>query len=461
MTLIVIIAVLASLFIAVLASLLYTYGMSDNTRLNVELSESMTHEIKLLGEEISQQNFQLIELSKDVKILKFEISKHIDKDDIFMNEIIDNGITLPGVKMNKYNYKSYRNDELTKYNLFDKISNKCTLSSKYDEVTYGSFQGGVSLPKYFSYIHVYKSAGTYIQSLLKNSYSANYILPSSLRISHLTRSFNDHIRNNEFVFTYIRFDIINRFLSGLYELYKRKESIWWHLDKESLEYFHNSLLESSSFNETKLFMLNNIIDLLYDDTCDRYNIEQGRPRSRGRLNDNVTYDKNYHIFNMHLMPQYYYLLDDKNQFIDEINFIGDTKKIDETLRLILKPWLNVTTLHQYYNNNYGYVYRDGDDANTSSSDSDKYDIKHYIETMWNDDTILNNLNKQPRSNSRIDDKHDEKDKFIFQTDVLTDEQISKLCFIYWLDFLCLPVEIPTQCDKNELITKFRDFVRVK
>lgn len=58
-------------------------------------------------------------------------------------------------------------------------------------------------------------------------------------------------------------------------------------------------------------MLDNIINILYNDTYYRYLSQNNNLDPKVR--------KNYHIFNMHLQPQYYFFLGGKEKLINEFN----------------------------------------------------------------------------------------------------------------------------------------------
>ena len=45
------------------------------------------------------------------------------------------------------------------------------------------------------------------------------------------------------------------------------------------------------------------------------------------------------------------------------------------------------------------------------------------------------------------------EKFIISESEFNDNDIIRICDIYWMDYICFPFDIPIQCDLKDLIKK--------
>ena len=70
----------------------------------------LENDLRELKSQVSNYSSQLMDIKKEINHLKqsnsnsqFQISSYAHKNDIFMNEIIENNIKLPGVTMNRQN----------------------------------------------------------------------------------------------------------------------------------------------------------------------------------------------------------------------------------------------------------------------------------------------------------------------------------------------------------------------
>ena len=50
----------------------------------------------------------------------------------------------------------------------------------------------------------------------------------------------------------------------------------------------------------------------------------------------------------------------------------------------------------------------------------------------------------------VDNDHLELSKFSLERSQLSENDISNLCDIYWMDYLCFPFDIPNECDLDKI-----------
>lgn len=195
-------------------------------------------------------------------------------------------------------------------------------------------------------------------------------------------------------------------------------------------------------NDSTFRLLSRWIDLLYD----RNSVEMIEKIRKTKHKN----DFNQYYFNPHNWPNIAFL-NKKMQF----EFIGNLNNIVNDLKIILKPYfrdkylLNNTfekdidqifdkSKHEVKRDRHGTVYVDGKAAATGANVvNDNYNTQQQTQL----DPIIR--------------------RFSFERSQLSDNDIFKLCNIFWLDFICFPFEIPLQCDWNQLKERYGLFFQSK
>merc|ERR1712154_604791 len=116
---------------------------------------------------------------------------------------------------------------------------------------------------------------------------------------------------------------------------------------------------------------------------------------------------------MHLFPNMHFLMGQDRLTSIPFNFIGDLKHFAVDFPQILEPLIVDEEL--------------------------KRNNTKFMELIQN---------QREQKNQNRDDKLS---KFRISRSDLSDEDMMRLCDLYWLDYLCLPFDIPDACDVNKLI----------
>ena len=200
-----------------------------------------------------------------------------------------------------------------------------------------------------------------------------------------------------FLFSYIR-DPLSRFLSGFYEMKLR-----WNNEVITNEF--------NFFNYTVFLEENK----LHENDTGIQNIEWILSQMKSiniQENDGKIINQEKYYWNVHLFPQMYFLNDIRwiTHPLDYIGFIQNAKK---SFLLILDQYIK--------------------DFNAS-----------ILDDQWH---VLRNRHSNEYYHSHFK-------RYDINTTQLRDEQIRKICELYWMDYICLPFDIPKQCDLKYLFDTF-------
>ena len=271
-----------------------------------------------------------------------------------------------------------------------------------------------------TYNHVYKCGGTTIWNALDTMQKDEMLNGHGIKYKlHKNDSFLlqdnkyywDHQEyfynywNHNFLFTYVR-DPIGRSLSGYYEMaVKDTKLLNQVLQKKDDDHDDDdddiSFKNIDGINGYRLLM-NHMLNW----KCNRLNILYDINRRKKQYIHNVwTGDP-------HIHPQMIHLLNRTFQWFP-YNYIGDLKQFDISFKQILNEF------------------------------SDKY---HNNKTLY-DKYVHRARNRQTGDYGNV-----LKSQVITIND-LSDDDIKKVCEIYWIDYLCLPYDIPQQCNITDLFVR--------
>eukprot|EP01083_Nonionella_stella_P211942 765833_1 len=285
----------------------------------------------------------------------------------------------------------------------------------------GDVYGQVFISKELGYVHVFKAGGSTIQSgldrLSKNQSimnvtaydesrsSKNYVIPfEGLSLHQLL----DFINDQTFVFTFIR-DPISKFLSGFFEISRRRQSA------QTLRLKRQHVEKMEGIDVLRLWikaMLRN---------------KRHHPTIPKMLRSSNFLDK-------HTAPNVNFMY----TYRDLFNFVGVINNVNNDMPQVLQSFVvdeEVKNDPELLMSKY-FIHQN---ARTEEVYSDKFVRKYHINV------------------SEIND-----DKFNFNILDLSDKDIHNLCEIYWLEYICFPWDVPPACNLAELFMKHYDkFVRYK
>ena len=277
------------------------------------------------------------------------------------------------------------------------------------------------LSKELFYDHVFKAAGSTILGnlgvLIKRGILANltklgidYFIRGDRRKDNFQRngpwtwihpvSFYHFIDNNTISFSFVR-DPVDKFLSAFYEIHYRY-FVSHQRQHLPLGVTHENI-DKSGIQIMRLW----IDELLSRKRRNRVNSHL-KPKStskRRRL-------KNQWV-DHHLSPNMQFLQDEHGTSNIPFNFIGDLKNLAVDLPQILEPFI-------------------------------------LDEALRRNHTKFMELVKKRRVQD-VDYSDPTASKFRIDRSELSDEDVSSICDLYYLDYLCLPFDIPPECDLDKLI----------
>ena len=298
-----------------------------------------------------------------------------------------------------------------------------------------SIVGEGFLSKELFYDHVFKAGGTTIQQNLKmlikqgilanlttmgpkyiihgigNDPKKNTSLPKHIDIP----SFYSFINNDTISFSFVR-DPIDKFLSAFHEVHLRYFVTHEYLklpfavadkygDKSGIQIMRmwiDAMQSRSADNE-----LRQKRNLKFREKRKRWTRgEPGLVSSRRRLMKGQWMDA-------HMHPNMRFLQDQNWASNLPFNFIGDLKNLAHDLPQILEPFI-------------------------------------LDEEVKRNHTKFMELVKKRRGRE-VNNSDPKVSKFHIERSALSDQDVSSLCELYWLDYLCLPFDIPPQCDIDKLI----------
>ena len=342
----------------------------------------------------SIQSYSLLLPPSNINIsTSISINKTIE-----IKDIIKERITTPSQCKNS-SHKNLLNIFPTKNN-WTPYYLRCNF--KYFNKTSNMIVGELFFSKELNYIHLYKAGGTTIQTGLDKLQMDKKLKITKYKESRQSNIyfgagkdgihrnvFNNFISNNSIIFTFIR-DPLNKFLSGFFEANKRR-----NIQRNK---------------NVKVNKNGKAYDLLREWIS---NILKSREERR-ILIDNVPITNkwmDFHLLsNLKMMEGAY----------EWFNYIGNLDNLNNDLPQIISRFVINDTFF--------------DGIGNYSAFMDKY-FNHK-----RDRNGRNYVNKIV-------------DKFNFKISDLSDKDISDICEIYWLDYICFPFDIPKQCNLTLLLIK--------
>eukprot|EP01084_Bolivina_argentea_P103753 185827_1 len=243
----------------------------------------------------------------------------------------------------------------------------------------------------------------------------NAILPGQSRVTW--NKYRGHIRefmSHLFMFSHIR-DPITRTISGFFELHRRNES----------EISKNNLIGVDSFRYM-LQLMN-----------DRMDCSLSNKTKQEKMSDNIigaTY------FNMHIMPQMYFLTEASNPWkLWPVNYIGNMSELYESTFEIF---------YHFYWNTSDYLEYEKKKKLLSYNEAQKVFKEHY---HWG----RNRHYEKYLNGGERKGKTTGENALLYQIEMndLTDDDIRQICDIYWMDYICIPFDMPKACNLTELLLR--------
>ena len=284
------------------------------------------------------------------------------------------------------------------------------------------------ISKELFFVHVFKAGGTTIRlnmnDLMTNGIVRNLTFLGSEFVIYggpLNRfsktedgKYSQHsildkfIDNNTITFSFVR-DPIDKFLSAFYEAHYRHFNLSEFRSPLAAKYGDKSGIQ--------------IMRLWIDEMEHRMAMDQRRKHPKSsKANGNVaTNDMSSRrrlaspFVNSHLFPNMRFLMEQHYRTSIPFNFIGDLKHFAVDFPQIVEPFIVDEELRRNHTK--------------------------FMELM-------------ERKRVRKGDNWDHKlSKFHIERSELSDDDVQRICDLYWLDYLCLPFDIPVQCHVDNLIEK--------
>eukprot|EP00484_Ammonia_sp_Unknown_P023086 CAMPEP_0197040368 /NCGR_PEP_ID=MMETSP1384-20130603/17088_1 /TAXON_ID=29189 /ORGANISM="Ammonia sp." /LENGTH=538 /DNA_ID=CAMNT_0042471111 /DNA_START=21 /DNA_END=1637 /DNA_ORIENTATION=- len=261
------------------------------------------------------------------------------------------------------------------------------------------------------FLHVYKAGGTTVRDTMNN------VLPGLGRT--IWHNYRGHLREfmtSLFMFSFIR-DPVTRAISSYFELHRRNET----------DICKNNMAGVDSFRFMST-MMNNRMD------CSLAN-----KNKYAKMKD-LTVGEIY--FNMHIMPQMYFLTEGQNPWKPwPVNYVGNmTELTDATFEVMWDFYWNSSDYLEHHKLN--------DDQKISYEDAKKEFEKHYH----------HGRDRHYKKYFEGGERHgvivgDQAKRYQIELDNLSDDDIRDICNLYWMDYICLPFDIPKQCNLTELLLR--------
>ena len=312
--------------------------------------------------------------------------------------------------------------------------NRCNVKAYYQQPDLFEYYAGSNTKA--AYMHVFKSGGTTVIQTWENMqrnlgvrgpHKAMKVhhrqwKPGKVDLPREIRWIGD--RNNfyrffdgQYSFSYVR-DPVGRFLSSFFEYKVRADD---HVEEKYMNKIHDGDHTPQHLLKELAFIMQHRTVCEYDTRYKRYNY---LPRTL-----NIYWDD-------HLNPQMHFLLND-NWDKYKLNYVGDMSMMQETLYKIMVEY---------------------SDINVDELDFDTFKKKYYhLERDRHTKAYqeANNPNKWPKQKKmRNTGQHDTQNiitkNLVLERKDMDDELIQLICELYWLDYLCLPFDIPKQCNITQL-----------
>lgn len=218
-----------------------------------------------------------------------------------------------------------------------------------------------------------------------------------------------------FLFTFVR-DPIDRFLSSFYEVHTRNHSqnrIWNRLGVDQY---------------TGIDRLRKLLQV-YKEHIYKNLHARGRIHEFGFKKQPISVNyiwKGEH----HFHPQTLFLLTEDFKYLP-FDYIGDIKYFDQALKMIFDEFSD------YFHKN-----------------PDKYDefVRHRRAREVDNKKNIDKGSFKKRGNY----KNVENKEYYIKREELSDEDINLICEVYWIDYMCIPFEIPKQCNIQRLFNRYYD-----
>lgn len=267
-------------------------------------------------------------------------------------------------------------------------------------------------PPLLGFIHVFKSGGTSVRDTMRRLTQGLSRLTWHQYASQFRAFLSDL-----FVFSFVR-DPIDRFLSSHFELRRRNYTIL------------------ASSQQTGIHS----VQWLLKSIKNRLDCALAKDKKN---NPGVDINIENIYYNIHILPQMLFLTNHSNPWgFLPINYIGFTTDIFNSTFEILYE------LYMKYN---------PPPTMSEMSEWNKNDAYNTFKELYIQGRDRHSIDYLNNSNLMIhpDAKLDPMDLLQFQVESsdLTDNDISKICEIYWMDYLCLPFDIPPQCNLTKLFIK--------
>ena len=244
-----------------------------------------------------------------------------------------------------------------------------------------------------------------------------YSLPREYRWMGSREQFYDFF-DSQYSFSYVR-DPIPRYLSGFFEYMKRGN------DKVEQKYMKE--IERDNNTDPKHLALELAKIMEHRMICE-WNRKFTNLNSN--LNNNTTDEYKPNILSIywddHMNPQMHFLLNDKWDPY-QLNYVGYIEKMEETLYKIL---IQHSDLH----------------PNDLSFDTFKE--KHFEKAR--DRHTKKYQNGQIKQTNNGHSKVIDASELVIEAYELESDLIQMICELYWMDYICLPFDIPQQCNLTDL-----------
>ena len=217
--------------------------------------------------------------------------------------------------------------------------------------------------------------------------------------------------DSQYSFSYVR-DPIPRFLSSFFEYIVRGN------DKVEEKYMNNIESQESKNDKDPKHLVEELAKIMEHRAICEWN--QGH-----KEDDYKPYSLSIY-WDDHINPQMHFLLNDKWDWY-KLNYVGYIDKMDETLYKIMI---------------------ENSDLQPDDLSFDTFMNKHYEKARDRHSKQYQQMNKgnQDDRHSKIKDAS----KLVLEAYELNSDLIQKICDLYWMDYLCLPFDIPQQCNLTDL-----------
>jgi len=271
-----------------------------------------------------------------------------------------------------------------------------------------------NLSTQIAFLHVYKAGGTTVRDTI------NAILPGLKRTTwHQFRKHIFEFMSHLFVFSHIR-DPVSRAISSFFELHRRNET----------DLRNNHMVGMDSFHFMLSMMEDRMRCAMRNDTLWMGAANESRP-------DDMATDI---YFNLHIMPQMWFLTAPYNPWRPyPVNYVGNITEIIQSTFDI--------AYHFYWNSS---LYLEAKQKRKTLSEEKAWKEwnRHYHHGR------NRHYKKYVNGGERkAVTKGNDVMKYQIEVDDLEEEDVRRICELYWMDYICIPFPIPAACNLTDLILK--------